>query len=100
MSRSASASSAVAWLPGRAPALSASVSVAGLLITGILGRLPARDAAEHAADGHADAGRIAAPEHIPGHNLAGGEHVGRRTSVFHEHARFAVHPRRQIREGN
>src|SRR4051812_34493189 len=46
------------------------------LIPRILRRFPSRDPAEHAADGHADSRRIALAEHVAGHDLAGGEHVG------------------------
>src|SRR5882757_7255069 len=47
-----------------------------ILVLRIPGRFPSRDPPEHATDGHADAGRVALAEHVAGHDLAGGEHIG------------------------
>ena len=64
------------------------------------GRFPSRHPAEDAADGHADAGGIALAEHVAGHDLAGGEHVGRGLAVLHQHAGLLVHAGAEIGEGD
>src|SRR5271155_4539697 len=43
--------------------------------------LPPRNVSEGGADGHADTGDVALAEHVAGHDFAGGENVGRRTTV-------------------
>src|SRR5690606_28317485 len=57
------------------------------------------DAAEHAADGHADAREIAFAEHVAGHDLAGREHVGRGPAVSHQHPGTVVHRDAEVSEG-
>src|SRR5574338_322891 len=56
--------------------------------------LPPRDAAEHGADRHAEAGQVALAENVLGHDLARGPEIRRRAAVLHEHARALVdaHP--------
>src|SRR5713226_6780169 len=58
------------------------------LVSCILCRFPSGDPSEHAADGHADAGGVAFAQHIAGHDLTGGEHVGCGLAVLHQHARL------------
>src|SRR3546814_5468933 len=58
------------------------------------------DAAEHAADGHADAGQIALAQHVAGHDLAGSEHVGRGAAVCHQHPGMLVHLDAEVGEGD
>src|SRR5713226_9297703 len=70
------------------------------LVPCILRRFPSGDPSEHAADGHAHSGRVAFAQHIAGHDLAGGEHVGRRLAVLHQHARLLVHAGAEIGEGD
>src|SRR5712672_3989323 len=55
------------------------------LVSCIFRRFPSRDPSEHAADGHADAGRVAFAEHIACHDLAGGEQVGGGLAALHQH---------------
>src|SRR6188768_1964550 len=69
-------------------------------IPGILRRFPSGDPSEHAADGHADAGGVALAEYVARHDLAGGEHVGGRLAVLHQHAGLPVHAGAEIGEGD
>src|SRR5581483_3545798 len=75
------------------------VRVANSVAT-MLGGPLAGDAAEHGADGHADAGKIALAEHVAGHDLAGREHVAGALAVLHQHARLFIHARAEIGEGD
>src|SRR6266516_7935182 len=61
------------------------------LVSCILRRLASRDPSEHAADGHADPGGVALAQHIAGHDLTGGGHVGGGLAVLHQHACLLVH---------
>ena len=60
----------------------------------------AGDPAEHRADRHADAGDVALAKNVARHDFAGGEHIGRRLSVVHDHARALVDFQPEVGEGD
>ena len=62
--------------------------------------LLAGDAAEHRADGHAEAGEVAFAEDIAGHDLSGREQVAGGLAVVHQHLRLVVHADAEIGEGD
>src|SRR4051812_18831843 len=66
------------------------------LVSCIFCGLSSGHAAKHAADGHSDSRRIALAQHVAGHDLAGGEHVGRLLAVLHQHPRLPVHAGAEI----
>src|SRR3569832_2338498 len=66
----------------------------------MFGRSLPREAAEHGADGHADAGEITLAQYVAGHAAAGGKHVARRLPAFEHDARLLVHLDAEIGEGD
>src|SRR4051794_17406286 len=66
--------------------------------SGSIRRLFTRDLSEDRANRHADTSDVALPEHVAGHDLAGGEDVLRRFSPGHQYACALVHLQTEISE--
>src|SRR5262245_25744842 len=62
--------------------------------------LLARDSSENRSDRHPDSRYVALSEDVAGHDLTGGENVGRRPAVAHHYAGARVDLETEIREGD
>src|ERR1700686_3695343 len=66
--------------------------------TATTSRLPPSQPSEDCTDHHPEPAKIAFPQNVPGHDLAGGKDVACRTPVAHQYSGLRIHLDAQVSE--